>query len=97
MTIDKSLRVRSGISRNRNVLSRSERLEKLMAADRGSEGDPVRGRPKVRGQKVALKKENLGADKNTQQWEALEGRFQLSKIILGRGGKDKTDPDNSPG
>jgi len=56
MTIDKSLRVRSGISRNRNVLTRAERLEKLVAADRWSEGDPVLGLPKVRVQRVALKK-----------------------------------------
>jgi hypothetical protein len=36
-------------------------------------------------QKVALKKENLGADKNTVQWNALEQRFGLSNIILGSG------------
>lgn len=34
-------------------------------------------------QKEALKKENLGADKNTVQWQALEDRFGLSRIILG--------------
>ncbi len=56
MTIDKSLKVRSGISRNRNVLTRAERLEKLVAVDRWSEGDPVLGLPKVRVQKVSLKK-----------------------------------------
>ena len=34
-------------------------------------------------QKIALKKENLGADKNTVQWQALEARYGLSRIILG--------------
>ncbi|MFV1963835.1 MAG: small basic protein [Pirellulaceae bacterium] len=56
MTIDKSLKVRTGMSRNRNVLTRTERLERLVAADRWSEGDPVLGLPKVRVQRVSLKK-----------------------------------------
>ena len=33
-------------------------------------------------QKEALKKENLGFDKNTVQWQALEDQYHLSKIIL---------------
>nr|WP_299338275.1 glycosyltransferase [Allomuricauda sp.] len=32
-------------------------------------------------QKLALKNENLGGDKNTQQWIALEEAFNLSKLI----------------
>jgi small basic protein (TIGR04137 family) len=56
MTIDKSLKVRAGMIRNRNVLTRAERLAKLEVADRWSEGDPVLGLPKVRVQKVSLKK-----------------------------------------
>ena len=34
-------------------------------------------------QKVALKKENLGEDRNTVQWQALEDTYHLSEIILG--------------
>jgi small basic protein (TIGR04137 family) len=56
MTIDKSLRVRAGSIRNRNVLKRAERIAKLKATDRWSEGDTVLGLPKVRVQKLALKK-----------------------------------------
>ncbi len=56
MTIDKSLRVRAGMIRNRNVLTRAERIEKLKAADRWSEGDSVYGLPKVRVQKLSLRK-----------------------------------------
>ena len=56
MTIDKSLKVKAGMLRSRNVLTRAERLEKLQAADRWSEGDNVLGMPKVRVQKLALKK-----------------------------------------
>ena len=56
MTIDKSLKIRAGMIRNRNVLTRAERLERLQATERWKEGDPVLGLPKVRVQKVTLKK-----------------------------------------
>ena len=41
---------------NRNVLTRIERLAKLQEQDRWQEGDSVLGLPKVRVQKVSLKK-----------------------------------------
>lgn len=56
MTIDKSLKVRRGMSANRSVLTRAERLEKLKAADRWSEGDSPFGLPKVRVFKLQMKK-----------------------------------------
>jgi len=56
MTIDKSLRVRAGALKTRNVLTRTERLMKLKENRRWEEGDPVIGMPKVRVQKISLKK-----------------------------------------
>jgi small basic protein (TIGR04137 family) len=56
MTIDKSLRVRAGMIRNRNVLTRAERITKLKQADRWEEGDGALGLPKVRVQKISLRK-----------------------------------------
>lgn len=56
MTIDKSLRVRRGLIRARSVLTRVERLEKLKETDRWSDGDSIFGLPKVRVQKLAIKK-----------------------------------------
>ncbi|MCH2179042.1 MAG: small basic protein [Mariniblastus sp.] len=56
MTIDKSLKVKAGGNQQRNVLTRGERLEKLAATDRWQEGQSVLGIPKVRVQKIALKK-----------------------------------------
>ncbi len=56
MTIDKSLKVRAGMMRSRNVLTRAERIEKLKAAERWADGDAVYGLPKVRVQKLSLKK-----------------------------------------
>jgi len=56
MTIDKSLKIKAGSVSNRNVMTRAERLQKLMDAGRWAEGDPVYGMPKVRVQKISLKK-----------------------------------------
>lgn len=52
----------------------------LQASQRPNEPIPIGGT-----QKVALKKENLGMDKNTAQWQALEDAYGLSRIILGSG------------
>jgi small basic protein (TIGR04137 family) len=56
MTIDKSLKVRRGLIRTRNVLTRGERIAKLIETERWHEGDSVFGLPKVRVQRVTLKK-----------------------------------------
>ena len=56
MTIDKSLKIKAGSVKARNVLTRGERLTKLIEADRWSEGDPVYGIPKVRVVKISMKK-----------------------------------------
>ena len=56
MTLDKSLKVKAGAIKQRNVLTRAERLTKLREADRWQEGDGILGLPKVRVQKLSLKK-----------------------------------------
>jgi small basic protein (TIGR04137 family) len=56
MTIDKSLKIKAGAIKSRNVLTRNERIQKLIETDRWKEGDPVYGIPKVRVQKISLKK-----------------------------------------
>jgi small basic protein (TIGR04137 family) len=67
MTLDKSLKVRRGSSKARNVLSRGERIQRLKAADRWTEGSSPFSLPKVRVYKLAMKKkkkkkEEEGAD-----------------------------------
>ncbi len=47
MSIDRSLKIRGSLSRHRNVLSRAERIEKLIEEERWEEGDPVTGLIKV--------------------------------------------------
>jgi small basic protein (TIGR04137 family) len=61
MTIDKSLKVKSGAIKNRNVLTRAERIAKLLETERWKEGNSVLGLPKVRVQKLALKKKKKAA------------------------------------
>jgi small basic protein (TIGR04137 family) len=68
MTIDKSLKVKAGAIKNRNVLTRAERIAKLLETERWKEGDRVLGLPKVRVQKLALKKK-----KKAKAEEGAEG------------------------
>ena len=56
MTMDRSLRVQAGAIRNRNVLTRAERVARLKELDRFDEEASVVGMPKVRVAKVSLKK-----------------------------------------
>ena len=56
MTIDKSLKIKAGSVKTRNVLTRAERLTKLMDTERWQDGDSILGLPKVRVQKISLKK-----------------------------------------
>ena len=72
MTIDRSLRVRKGMLSNRNVLKRAERLEKLQETERWQEGDSVFGLPKVRIEKVALKRKKKAkkVDEETEETAA---------------------------
>ena len=56
MTIDKSLRIRSGTVRSRSVLTRAERISKLVSQGSFSEEESPLGLPKVRVVKLAFKK-----------------------------------------
>ena len=56
MTMDRSLKVQAGAIRNRNVLTRAERITRLKELDKFDEEKAVIGMPKVRVQKVSLKK-----------------------------------------
>jgi small basic protein (TIGR04137 family) len=47
MSVDRSLKIKGMLSRHRNVLSRTERIESLKDQERWQEGDSVLGLPKV--------------------------------------------------
>jgi small basic protein (TIGR04137 family) len=69
MTIDKSLKVRRGATRNRSVLTRVERIARLQQADRWKDGDSPLGLPKVRVRKLTMKKKK----KKKEEEGAAEG------------------------
>ena len=48
MSMHKSLKLKNTLQRQRSVLTRWERIEKLMEQDKFIEGDSVLGLPKVR-------------------------------------------------
>jgi small basic protein (TIGR04137 family) len=56
MSIDKSLKRKGGMAKNRCVLTRAERIAKMMENGRWSDGQSPFGLPKTRVQKIVLKK-----------------------------------------
>jgi len=66
MSMDKSLRVRSGMTRLRSVLTRGERIQKLKDAERWKEGDSPFGLAKVRVYKLAMKKKKKKAKEDEE-------------------------------
>lgn len=50
MSIHRSLKVKAGLLRSRNVLKRTERIDALQKKGTWAEGDSVYGLPKVRTQ-----------------------------------------------
>ncbi len=70
MTMDKSLRIRRGLIRSRSVLTRAERLARLIEGERWKEGDSPLGLPKVRVYKLAMKKKKK---KKEEGEEGAEG------------------------
>ncbi|MFN9717133.1 MAG: small basic protein [Planctomycetota bacterium] len=63
MSVDKSLRTKRGFAGSRNVLSRGERIARLMEEDRFPAGRSPLGLPKVRVQKaLAGKKKKKTAE-----------------------------------
>lgn len=68
MTIDKSLKTRATSVRVRNVLTRDERIARLLETDKFAPGTAPVGLPKVRVYKLVIKKKKKkeaeeGADK----------------------------------
>ncbi len=56
MTMDQSLRVKAGAIKNRNVMTRAERVARLKELGQFDEGSSIVGMPKVRVVKVSLKR-----------------------------------------
>lgn len=81
MTIDKSLKVRRGATRNRSVLTRVERIARLQEADRWNDGESPLGLPKVRVRKLTMKKK-----KKKKEEEGAEGAAATPAAAGAKGG-----------
>ena len=68
MSIDKSLRVKGKLARQRNVLTRAERIERLSEDGRWDESESVYGLPKVRG--MVIRKKAKTEKKKAEEAEA---------------------------
>jgi small basic protein (TIGR04137 family) len=79
MTIDKSLKVRRGATRNRSVLTRVERIARMQEADNWKEGDSPLGLPKTRVRKLTMKKK-----KKKKEEEGAEGAAAPAKGAAGK-------------
>lgn len=66
MTMDKSLRVRKGGSQVRGVLTRAERIARLKEQDRFADGRSPLGLPKVRVQKMVMKKKKKAKEEGAE-------------------------------
>ena len=84
MTMDKSLRVRRGMTRSRNVLRRAERIARLQESDRWTDESSALGLPKVRVYKLAVKKK-----KKKKEEEGAEGEAAAAPAAGGKAGGGK--------
>ena len=76
MSIDKSLKRRSGGSSNRSVLTRAERIKKLQENEKWTDGRSPFGLPKVRVVKIVLKK---AKKEKAAEGEAAEGEAKAGE------------------
>jgi small basic protein (TIGR04137 family) len=84
MTMDKSLRIRAGSTRSRNVLTRAERIEKLKEGDRYADGttSPY-GLPKVRVMKLSMKKKKKKKEEGEEGAAAAPAAGAAAKPAAG--------------
>jgi small basic protein (TIGR04137 family) len=73
MSIDRSLKIKGALTRHRNVLTRTERVEKLKDDQKWSEEDSVLGLPKVAHRKSHAGKKEKAAAKEAAATEAVAG------------------------
>ena len=72
MSIDRSLRSSSSLERHRNVLTRAERVEKLMAEERFTDEMSPLGLPKVAHHKAKAGKKKTAKAEGAEGAEATE-------------------------
>ncbi len=93
MSMDKSLRVRAGMTRARSVLTRGERITRLTDAERWKEGDSPYGLPKVRVYKLEMKKKKKKAKEDE---EGAEGAAAAAPAAGGKAPAGKAPAAKAP-
>jgi len=78
MSLDPSLKIKGALIRHRNVLTRSERVEKLKDEEKWQEGASVLGLPKV-----AHRKSHAGRKAAKEETAAVEGAVPGAPAIPG--------------
>jgi small basic protein (TIGR04137 family) len=92
VTIDKSLRVKRGATRNRSVLTRVERIARLQEADAWKEGDSPLGLPKVRVRKLTMKKKKKKKEEEGAEGAAAGGAAPAAAKAPAGGAKPAAKP-----
>ena len=85
MTIDKSLKVRRGATRNRSVMTRVERIARLKEADKWKDGDSPLGLPKVRVRKLTMKKKKKKKEEGEEGTAAGAAATPAKGAAAGKG------------
>ena len=67
MSIDRSLKIASSLSRHRNVLTRAERLKKLAEEEHWKTGESVFGLPKVANRNLRVGKKSKKEEKTASE------------------------------
>lgn len=71
MSIDRSLKITGALKRHRNVLTRTERIERLTEESRWEEGDSLMGLPKVENRLIHVKKKDAEEKPADEAGEAV--------------------------
>lgn len=81
MSVHKSLKLGSGLARRRNVLTRAERLAKMIADGKIADEDSVFGLPKLRVavKVIKKKKKKKGPEEGEEGAEGAEGAAAASE------------------
>ena len=94
MSIDKSLRRKNSLERARNVLTRGERIKRLLDEERWQEGRSPFGLPKVRVFRVVIKKVKKAKE---EEKPAGEGEAAAPAAAGAAPAGEKKAPEKKPG
>ena len=63
MSLDKSLKIKNALRRHRNVLTRAERVQQMVAQEKWTDDQDVYGLPKTKVRRLVVKKAKPAAEK----------------------------------